>query len=327
MKFNPSRRLMIVCLAALGVAASASASTEEFPAKPIRLVVNYAAGGPTDAMARAYGKVLSELLKQPVVVDNRPGAGGNIGVDIVAKSAPDGYTLAFTAGGPLATNVSLFSKMPYDPVKDLAPVTMFAHVPNIIAVHPSLGVKSFDELVKLVKANPGKYTYASGGNGTTQHLGGEMLKVMGDLQLTHVPYKGEGPAMTDVLGGQVPIILSSVANGLPYVKSGKVIALAVTSAKRNPALPDVPTVAESGFPGYEATAWYGIVAPAGTPKDIIQKLNVASVKAINSPEVGARFAATGSAMAPGTPDEFGAFIRSEIPRWAKLIKQVDAKVD
>ncbi|SMP76319.1 Tripartite-type tricarboxylate transporter, receptor component TctC [Noviherbaspirillum suwonense] len=325
MNINLTKKLLVACVAALGVATSAVA--DEYPSRLIRLVVPFAAGGPTDILSRAYAKGLSDVLKQPVVVDNRPGAGGNIGIDVVAKAAPDGYTIGFGTNGPLAVNVSLFSKMPYDPAKDLAPITFFAFVPNVIAVHPSLGVKDLKGLIRLIKANPNKYSFASGGNGTTQHLGGELLKTMADIKLLHIPYKGEGPAMIDALGGQVPIIFSSIAAGVPYVKSGKLIPLAVTSAKRNPALPDVPTVAEAGLPGYEATAWYGVVAPAGTPKEIIQKLNAASLKAINSHEVSERLAASGASAAPGTPEEFMAFIRSEIPRWEQVVKQAGAKVD
>lgn len=325
MNINLAKKLMIACAVALG--AMATAVAQDYPSRPIRLVVPFAAGGPTDILSRAYAKALSDVIKQTVVVDNRPGAGGNIGIDIVAKSNPDGYTIGFGTNGPLAVNVSLFNKMPYDPTKDLAPITFFAFVPNVIAVHPNLGVKDLKDLIRVAKANPDKYSFASGGNGTTQHLGGELLKAMADIKLVHIPYKGEGPAMTDALGGQVPIIFSSLAAGLPYVKSGKLVPLAVTSAKRNPVLPDVPTVAEAGLPGYEATAWYGVVAPAGTPKEIIQKLNAASIKAINSPEVSERLVASGGAAAPNSPEEFAAFIRSEVPRWAKVVKAAGAKVD
>jgi len=320
-----AKTLASACILALGMASSAMA--QEYPSKPIRLIIPFAAGGPTDILSRAYARALSDILKQPVISENRGGAGGNIGVDTVVRAEPDGYTIGVATNGPLAVNVSLFDKMPYDPTKDLAPISFFAFVPNVVAAHPSLGVKNMQELIALAKANPEKYSFASGGHGTTQHLGGELLKVMAGIKLTHIAYKGEGPAMADALGGQVPIIFSSLAAGIPNVKSGKLVALAVTSPERNPALPDVPTVAESGLPGYAATAWYGFIAPAGTPKSIIQKLNEASIAAVNTPDVQALLAKSGAAVKTGTPEEFAAFIRSEIPRWAEVVKKSGAKVD
>lgn len=313
------------CIFALTTTGSAIA--QDFPSKPIRLIIPFSAGGPTDVLSRAFAKALSELVKQPVIAENKPGAGGNIGVDAVVRAEPDGYTMAVATNGPLAVNVSLFSKMPYDPTKDIEPISLFAFVPNVVAVHPTLGVKDLKGLISLLKANPDKYSFASGGNGTTQHLGGELLKVMAGVSMTHIAYKGEGPAMTDALGGQVPIIFSSLAAGIPNVKSGRLVPLAVTSAERNPALPDVPTVAEAGLPGYAATAWYGFIAPPGTSKEIIRKLNAASTKAVNTPEVQALLMKSGATLAMGTPEEFGAFIRSEIPRWAEVVKKSGAKVD
>jgi len=318
-----------MCAAAglLLAAMTATHAQSAYPNKPIRLVVPFAAGGPTDVLSRAFAKGLSEELKQNVVVENKGGAGGNIGVDMVAKAPADGYTIGIATNGPLAVNVSLFGKMPYDPVKDLTPITRLAFVPNVLVVHPSLGVKDFDELMRLLRANPGKYVFASGGNGTTQHLGIEMLKTMGRVQVGHAPYRGEGPAMSDLVGGQVPGLFSSVAAGIPYVKSGRVIALAVSSSQRVSSLPDVPTVAERGFPGFDATAWYGVVAPADLPPDILQKLNVASVKVINSPAMQERLLGSGSTPAPTTSTEFGAFIKSEILRWKPIIEAAGAKVD
>lgn len=325
MKTKLGKRLASACILAVGLAGSAVA--QEYPSKPIRLIIPFAAGGPTDVLSRAFAKALSDIVKQPVVAENKGGAGGNIGVDAVVRSEPDGYTIGVATNGPLAVNVSLFGKLPYDPTKDIAPISFFAFVPNVVAAHPSLGVKDLKELIALAKANPDKYSFASGGHGTTQHLGGELLKVMAGIKLTHIAYKGEGPAMTDALGGQVPIIFSSLAAGIPNVKSGRLIPLAVTSPERNPALPDVPTVAEAGLPGYAATAWYGFIAPSGTPKEIIQKLNAASIKAVNTPEVQALLAKSGATVATGTPEEFAAFIRSEIPRWAEVVKKSGAKVD
>lgn len=323
-----NRRQIAVALVAtcLGGAFSPAWSTD-YPTKPIRLIVPFAAGGPTDALARAFALQLAENLKQSVVVENKSGAGGNIGVEFVSKAPPDGYTLGFGTNGPLAGNVSLFKSLGYDPSKDLAPVTRIAYVPNIIAVSPNLGVKSLQELISLLKANPDKYSFASGGNGTTQHLGGELLKSMTGTRMTHIPYKGEGPALNDALGGQVPIIFSSLAVGVPYVTSGRLRALAVTSRGRSPALPDVPAATEAGVPGYELTAWYGLVAPPGTPSEIIRKLNSASLQVINSPQFSQKLIAVGGTPAATTPEEFGAFIRSEIPRWAEIVKQTGAKAD
>jgi tripartite-type tricarboxylate transporter receptor subunit TctC len=314
---------LIACAVALGFASSAAA--DEYPSKPIRLIVPYSAGGTTDTLSRAYAKSLSGILKQPIVVENKPGAGGNLGVDAVAKAAPDGYTLGLTASGPLVINPTLYTKIPYDPAKDLAPITLIAIVPSVIAANPGAGIKTLGDLIRQAKASPDKFSFASGGSGTTQHLSGEMLKVMANINLTHIPYKGDAPAVTDALGGQVQVVIGSVTAVLPHVKTGKLIPLAVTSSKRNPAMPDVPTVEESGLPGYQSAAWYGIIAPAGTPKEIVKKLNNASVNAINSPDVSERIAAAGGTPITNSPDEFARFVLSEIPRWAKFIKQSGAK--
>lgn len=310
-----------------GLVSVAPAFAADYPTKPIRLIIPFAAGGPTDALGRAFALQLGETLKQPVVVENKTGAGGNIGVDFVAKAAPDGYTIGFGTNGPLAGNVALFKSIPYDPAKDLTPITRIAYVPNIIAVSPSLGVKTLQELITLLKANPDKYNFASGGIGTTQHLGGELLKSMTGTRMAHVGYKGEGPAMIDALGGQVPIIFSSLAVGIPYVQSGKLRALAVTSRTRSPALPDVPAASEAGVPGFELTAWYGLVAPAGLPADVLRVLSSASVQVIKSPTFTERLASVGGTPAPTTSEEFGTFIRSEIPRWSDIVKQTGAKAE
>jgi tripartite-type tricarboxylate transporter receptor subunit TctC len=322
------RTFVRTCAAAvLAPFAASRAWSETYPSRPLRFVMPFAAGGPTDVLSRAYAKSLSELLKQPVIVDNKPGAGGNLGVDLVAKSQPDGYTIGLGTNGPLAINLTLFGKLPYDPQKDITPVTRFALVPNVLVVPPSLGVKDFEELVRLVKANPGKTSYASGGNGTSQHLAGEMLKVLGRLDITHVPYKGESPAIADVIGGQVSMSFSSLAASLPHIRSGRLIPLAVSSAQRSPALPNVPAVAEKGFAGYEAVAWYGIIAPPNTPAEIVRLLNEESHKAFASPEVKDKLAALSATATPGTAEEFAGFIRSEIARWAPVVKASGAKVD
>lgn len=308
-------------------ALAATAIAQEYPTKPIHIIVPFAPGGPSDSQARVIAQKLSEAIKQPVVVENRPGGAGNIGVGLVAKAIPDGYTLLFCSTGPLVINQSIFIKMPFDTIKDFSPVTLVSFAPTVLAVHPSVPVSNIQELIQLIKANPDKYSYASGGDGTTQHLSGELLKGMAGLKMPHIPYKGEGPATTDALGGHVPIIFTSVGTGLTNFRAGKLNALAVTSTKRNPALPEVPTLAESGLPGYEVTAWQGILAPAGTPREIVNRLNAAIVNVINSPDITEKLVSVGNVPAAGTPEEFAAFIQREIPRWAKLVKQAGVKVD
>jgi tripartite-type tricarboxylate transporter receptor subunit TctC len=314
-----------ISLALLAFAQSSLA--QEYPNRPIRLIVPFAAGGPTDTLARVFAAQLAEVLKQQVIVDNKGGAGGNIGIDAVAKAPADGYTIALGTNGPLAGNVALFKTMPYDPAKDLAPIARVAFVPNVIAVHPSVPARTLPELIALLKANPGKYSFGSGGNGTTSHLGGEYLKIATGTQMAHVPYKGDGPGLIDAMGGQIPIIIASLAATIPYVQSGKLRALAVTSHSRIPALRDVPTVAETVVPGYDFSAWYGLVAPAGTPREIVRKLSAASVQVAASRTLAERLASLGGIPAPMAADEFGAFIKAEIPRWTKVIRQSGARAD
>jgi len=315
----------------LGVVAAVActaggAHAETYPSKPIRVIVPFSAGGPTDSMARDLALRMSTALGQPVVVENRAGAGGNIGAELAAKSAGDGYTLLFATNGPLAGNPSLYKNLGYDPIKSFAPITNYALIGNILAVHPSFPAHSLPELMKLLKANPGKYSYASGGSGTTQHLAGELLKVMGSVQMAHVPYKGEGPAVVDTLGNQVPMVFCSFQSCLPHIQSGKLVALAVTSPKRNPALPEVPAIAET-LPGFDLRAWYGLVAPATTPGPIIRRLNEVAVKIISSPETTAKIRSYGGEPRPSSPEEYGRFIRSEVEKWANLIKASGATVD
>jgi len=318
-------RLMIV---GSGVAACAAgaARADDFPTKPIRMIVPFSAGGPTDAMARDLAQRMSNDLGQTIIVDNRPGAGGNIGAEVAAKSAPDGYTMLFATNGPLAGNPSLYRNIGYDPIKSFTGVTNYVFIGNILAVNPNLPVRSFAELMKLLKANPGKYSYASGGSGTTQHFSGELLKVMGDVKMIHVPYKGEAPATVDVLGNQVPIIFCNPLTCLPYIRSGKLIALAVTSPKRNPALPNVPAIAET-LPGYDLRAWYGLAVPANTPVPVVKRLNAAAVKAVESPEVIDKIHSYGGEPQPGTPEEFTQFIRSEVKKWESMVKTTGARLD
>src|SRR5438552_13835540 len=268
MKRNMIRGLQRAALAALRTVCVSGASAQTYPTRPIRLVVPFPAGGTTDILAREVGQRLSMTLGQPVVIDNRPGAAGNIGADLVAKSAPDGYTLLMGTVGTHAINASLYAKMPYDHVKDFAPIILVAGVPNVLVVNPSLPVNSVQELIAYAKANPGKLNFASSGPGTSIHLSGELFKVMAGVQMTHVPYKGSAPALQDLLGGQVQLMFDNLPPSLPHIKAGKLRALAVTSVARSPALPDVPTIAESGLPGFEASSWFGILVPAGTPSAI-----------------------------------------------------------
>ena len=299
----------------------------EYPSKQIRVVVPYAAGGPTDTITRALAEKLSIALKQRVVVDNKPGAGGNIGADIVAKSAPDGYTLLIGTNGPLAGNLTLFGSLPYDPLKDFAPVTLFTYLPNLLAVHPSIPAKSVQELIAFLKLHPDEYSFASGGNGTSSHFSGELFKTMTGVKITHIPYKGDGASMTDVLGGQVPIVFVSVLAGMRYMESEKIRVLAVTSIDRVPAIQTVPTMAEAGLPGYDLTAWYSIMVPAGTPQEIINILNTEIVKIIKTPEFTHRIEAMGGIPVGSTPEAVTALIKTDIPKWAKLTKESGAKVD
>ena len=292
---SPLRR---PCAALAAFATLAHAQTP-YPTKPIRIVVPFPAGGTTDILARAVAQRLTETLGQPVVVDNRPGAGGNIGAELVAKAAPDGYTLLMGTVGTHAINASLYAKMPYDHVRDFAPVILVAGVPNVLVINPALPVNSVQELIAYGKANPGKLNFASSGNGTSIHLSAELFKTMTGVQMAHVPYKGSAPALVDLMGGQVQLMFDNLPSALPQIKAGKLKALAVTSAQRSSALPDVPTVIESGLPGFEASSWFGLLAPAGTPKDIIAKLNGEVAKWLATP--GSQGKAGRAGRDPGRP--------------------------
>jgi tripartite-type tricarboxylate transporter receptor subunit TctC len=298
-----------------------------YPTKPIRFMVTFPPGGSSDLIARALAAVLSDRLRQQVLVENRPGAGGNIGMDAVAKSAPDGYTMGLGAAGALAANVSLYPKMPYDPIKDLAPVSNVAFVPFFLVAKTALPASDLRELIALASAKPGQLMLGYGGNGTAMHLSGELFKLMAKVQLTNVPYKGSGPAAMDVVSGQLDLAVVDVASAINQVKAGRLKAIAVTSAKRVSVAPDVPTVAEAGLAGYEATGWFGVVMPAGTPAEIIGRMNSELVTALKRQDIRERVIAAGAEPSPSTPAEFGALIRDEIAKWAEVVKISGAKPD
>ncbi len=300
---------------------------QNFPTKPIRFYTPYPPGGTTDILARIFGAKMQEAWGQSVIVEAKSGAGGNIGADFVAKAPPDGYTILMGASGPLAINASLFSKLPYDPGRDFSPIVLSASVPLVLVTHPSLPVKNVREFIALIKARPAQFNYASAGPGSPQHLTAEMFKFMTKVDMTHIPYKGSGPAIIDLIGGQIPFAFESMIPILPQVKAGKLRGLAVTSATRSPVLPDIATVADSGVPGFESIAWYGVVAPAGTPKEVVAKLNGEMVRIANLPDIKQRLIEMGSPPVAGTPEQFGALIKSEIPKWGRVVKQANVSLD
>ena len=316
---------LMLMLALLATAIGAQAQT--FPNKPIRLICPFPPGGAVDIASRAAAHTLSQLLGQPVTVDNRPGAGGNIGAEITAKSAPDGYTLLMTTSGIMAINPALYSKIPFDPIKDFAPISMLVSLNNVLVLHPSVPAKSVQEVVAMAKAQPGKLTYASSGNGTSIHLSGELFKTMAGVDMLHIPYKGSAPAVTDLLAGQVNMMFDNIPSSLPHIKAGKLRALAVTGAKRSPQLPELPTIAEAGIAGYDSYVWFGVVAPAGTPPEIIARLNAALVKTAATPEFRDRLTGQGYEVLSSTPEQMATNIRGEIAKWSKIVKDSGAKVD
>ncbi len=316
-----------VTIATLVFLFSAGLAHAQYPAKPVRLVVPFPAGGGADILARNMSGKLGEVLGQTVVVDNRPGAGGNVGAEAVARAAPDGYTLFFGTNGTHAINQSLYRKLAFDPIKDFAPVIHLQSIAAVMIVNPAVPAKTVREFVDYARARPGQLAYASAGNGTTSHLAVELLKTMTGMDLVHVPYKGGAAAMTDLIAGQVPITIDVMANALPQVKAGKVRALGVTPAKRVQAAPEIPTIAESGVPGYEVTAWTGVLVPAGTPPEIVARLNDALNRVLQDPDVRARMLAGGAEPVGGSPGAFGAFIRAETEKWAQVVKASGAQVD
>jgi tripartite-type tricarboxylate transporter receptor subunit TctC len=302
-----------------------TACAQSFPTKPIRWVVPFAPGGSTDTLARTLAVKLSDSLGQQVVVDNRPGANGNIGMEIVARAPADGHTILLGYIANVAIAPSLYQKLPFDPVKDYEPITLLATSPNVLVAHPSVAAKNLKELIALAKTEPGKLNYASASVASVGHLTGELLNDLAGIKMTHVAYKGSGQAVTDLLGGHIQLMFSGFSSTLAHIKSGKLRALAQTGEKRSPALPDVPTIAESGFPKFEATAWYGVHAPAKTPKPVVTRLNADLVKALKLPDVSDRLGSLGFEIAASTPDYYGNYIRSEIKKWAKVVKASGAK--
>ncbi len=319
--------IALLCLGA-AVHGPAAAQSAAYPTKPIRLVVPFTPGGSTDILARAIGQELTKAWGQSVIVDNVPGAGGAIGADKVAKAAPDGYTLLMGHIGTLAVNPSLYPKLPYNPVKDFAPVAWVARVPNVLVVHPSVAAKNVRELIALAKAKPGQLNYGSGGNGSAANLATEYFKLQTGVAMVHIPYRGAAPAVTDLIGGQIQVLFTGAPAVIGHVRSGQLRALAVSSPKRLDALPDLPTVAEAtGLKDFEADQWYGVVAPAGTPREVLGRLNTQINAALNTPELKARLAAEGAVAMPGTPEAFGALIVREIARWKPVITSGRVKAD
>jgi tripartite-type tricarboxylate transporter receptor subunit TctC len=317
-------QLLAACMIAFGAAAAAA---QHYPEKPIHLIVPFPPGGSTDIFARTIAQKLSESFKQQVIVDNRAGAGGAIGAEVAGKSPPDGYTLLMGHIGTLAVNPALYPKLPYDPVKSFAPVSLVASVANVLVVHPSLPVNNISELIAYARANPGKLNYGSGGSGSAAHIAFEYFKQQTKTDIVHVPYKGTVPSVTDLIGGQISMTMTGVPPLLQFVRSGKLRALGVSSLKRIEALPDVPTIAESGVKDFDATQWYGIVAPAGTPREIVLKLNGEIRAILQTKEMRERMLAEGAIAMPTTPEEFGKHIKSEIARWGGVIMSADIKAD
>ena len=319
-------RWLCLGLALLGLAAT-SVQAQNYPNKPIRLIVPFPPGGGNDVIARLIAQKLSDRFGQQVVVDNKAGANGIVGLQALMQSPADGYTLAVAAAGPMAVNPSLYDKLPYDPTKDFSPITNLVNYPLLLVVHPSVPVKTTLDLVNLAKAKPKQLFFASPGSGNSGHLAGELFNTMAQVQTVHVPYKGQGPALADLLTGQVQMLYSSIPSVLPQVRSGQLNALAVGSAKRLPSLPDIPTLAETGVPGYEAYSWVGIVAPAKTPKAIVTRLNQEIVDILKQKDVAEKLNQQGALPVGDTPEQFAAYIKTEIDKWGAVVRAANIKAD
>ena len=321
-------RIQSAAVAALfaytAIFAGSSLAQTAYPAKAIRYVVPFPAGGPLDIVARAIGQELNKSWGQAVVIDNRPGAGGNIGADLVAKAPADGYTILMGAVSTHAINVTLYNKLPYDPIRDFAPVTLITSVPNVLVVHPSVPANNVKELIALAKSRPGQLNFASGSTG---HLAGELFNSMAGVRMTHIPYKGAAPAVVDLMAGHVSLMFDNMSSALPNIKATRVRALAVTTLKRSPLLPQLPTISDAGLRGFDIATWFGIFAPAGTPPDIVARLNGEIVRILHTPEMKERLALLGAEPIGNKPDEFAAFVRAEIPKYAKVIQASGARAD
>ena len=320
-------KMMIRIAAALLCALSLTVQAQPYPSKPIRYIVPFAPGGTTDILGRMVAAGLSSSFGQPVVVENKPGQAGSIGAAELARAAPDGYTLGGGTISSHAINASLYPRLPYDPLKDFAPITMLAMLPNMLIVHPSLGVNNVQELIAALKANPNKYSFGSAGNGTSQHISGELFKIMTGTQMQHIPYKGSGPMIPDLIAGTIQLSFENITTAYPQVKGGRLKALAVTSSKRSFVAPEVPTMAEAGLAGYDISSWQAMYAPAGTPREIISRLHAEASKALRSPENQKKLSELGLDAGGMAPEELLALMRAEIPRLGKVVRESGAKVD
>ena len=322
-----TRTGVLICMAALSGSSAVSALAQSYPAKAVRIVVPQAPGAQSDLFTRLLGQKLSESLGQPVISDPRPGAGGSIGAELAARAAPDGYTLLMGTNSTHSANPALYSRLSYDPIKDFAPITLTVGTPYVLTVHPSLPVTTLKQLIAFAKARPGQLNYASAGNGSTHHLSGELLKSMAGVEIVHVPYKGGPPATAAVLGGEMSMHFSSVSALQSHIKSGKLKALGVTTATRSSVLPEIPTMSEAGLPGFEMLSWFGLLAPATTPRAIINRLNAETLKALSAPDIKSAVAAQGSEVMSGTPEQFADYIKSEIARIGKIAKAAGIRAE
>jgi tripartite-type tricarboxylate transporter receptor subunit TctC len=320
------KRVVSACVYCMLSLAAVASWAQNYPTRPVRLIVPFATGGGADIIARTVAQKLSEAYGQQFIVENRPGAAGNIGVELVARSPADGYTLLLNSSN-FSTNVSLFSKLNFDPVRDFEPISLLAAAPYVLVVHPSLPVRTVKDLIAVARASPGKLTYGSAGNGTPAHLGMELIKATAKIDMVHVPYKGSIPHLSDLVAGQIAAGFDNVLSSVPLVKAGRLRAIAVSGASRSPALPEVPTVAESGLPGFDVTVWNGILAPAGTPREITARLHSEIIAALQKPDVRSRMSGLGVDIIGSTPQEFAAFIRRDIDKWAAVIKVSGARLD